>query len=234
MNNYMDYTVGKRAEGDKYEDFVIDELYKIGLPVVGYKSKVYQYLVGENRIGLEIKFDEILKETGNLYIEIAEKSHPDNENYVASGIYRKDNSWLWAIGNRECIHIHGKKFLKLLHASKRYQEVENKTKTSKGFLLPTEKSKLPHKGDAEKYALKIIICKENEHYRRITGRKIVRVGCTNCGFIFDVLESEIISNTIICPKCSSNACNEWEEYKEIKERLEEEKRYYEEEAKKNI
>lgn len=160
MNNYRDYTREKRNEGDGYEDFVIDELYKIGLPIVGYKSKAYQYLVGENRIGFEIKFDERLKKTGNLYIEIAEKSHPDNKDYVPSGIYRKDNSWLWAIGNREYIYIFGKNILNLLHTPKRYQEVENKTKTSKGFLLPTEKSKLLHKGDAEKYALKIIICKE--------------------------------------------------------------------------
>jgi len=232
MNSYEEYTRKKRDEGDEYEDFVIDELYKIGLPIITYKSRAYQYTVGENKMGIEIKFDERLKETGNLYIEIEEKSHPDNEDYVPSGIYRNDNSWLWAIGNREYIYIFGKKFLKLLHASKRYQEVENKTKTSKAFLLPTERSKLIYKGDAEKYALKKIICKENEHNGRIKGGKIVRFGCTNCGFVFDVSEIETISNIVICPKCNSNACNEWEEYKEFKERSEEADRYYKEEWKK--
>ena len=66
MNNYGDYTKEKRDEGDEYEDFVIDELYKIGLPIVNYKSKAYQYAVGENKMGIEIKFDERLKGTGNF------------------------------------------------------------------------------------------------------------------------------------------------------------------------
>ncbi len=230
MNSYEEYTRKKRDEGDEYEDFVIDELYKIGLPIITYKSRVYQYMAGENKTGIEIKFDEMLSGTGNLYIEIEEKSHPDNEDYIPSGIYRKDNSWLWAIGNRECIYIHGKNILKLLHTSKRYQEVENKTKTSKGFLLPTEKSKLLHKGDAEKYALKVIIFKENEHYEKIKGGKIVRVVCASCEFIYDVSEQEIISNTVICPNCRSNACAPFEEWEEFKKRREEEKRYYEEET----
>jgi len=234
MNSYGDYTVGKRAEGDEYEDFVIDELYKIGLPIVNYKSRVYQYMVGENKTGIEIKFDGNLKKRGNFYIETAEKSHPDNENYVASGIYRKDNSWLWAIGNRERIHIYGKKDLKLLYASKKYQEVENETHTSKGFLLPTEKSKLPHIGDAEKYALKIIICKGNKPYERTKSEKKVRFACGSCDYKFDVFESEIISNLVRCPRCKSNACDPFEEWEEFKKRLEEVRRWEREESRKYL
>jgi len=158
MNNYENYSEEKRNEGEEYQDFVVNKLYEIGLVIVTYISRKYQFTEGENKAGLEIKFDERLEETGNLYIEIAEKSNPDNENYVSSGIYRKDNSWLWAIGNYQFIYIFSKKYLKLLYVSKRYQEVENKTKTSRGFLLPTIKSKFSHKGDAEKYSIKEIIC----------------------------------------------------------------------------
>ncbi|RXG67069.1 hypothetical protein ES695_00020, partial [Candidatus Atribacteria bacterium 1244-E10-H5-B2] len=138
MTEYYDK---KLKQGQEYQDFVINKLYELGIPVVTYTSKEYQFTEGENKAGIEIKLDDRFKETGNLYIEIKEKSHPDNEDYVTSGIYRNDNSWLWAIGNREYIYIFGKKVLKLLHASKRYQEVENKTKTSKGYLLPKKDAK---------------------------------------------------------------------------------------------
>lgn len=79
-----------------------------------------------------------------------------------------------------------------------------------------------------------IIKYRNEHYGRIKGEKIVRVVCANCGFIFNVFEPKIISNTIICKcrRCGSNACIELEEWRKFKEMQEEEKRYYEEEEKK--
>ena len=79
-----------------------------------------------------------------------------------------------------------------------------------------------------------IIKYRNEHYGGIKGGKIVKVVCVNCGFILDVSESEIISNTIIrkCPICPSNAFAELEGWKEFQRKHEEEKRYYEEETSK--
>jgi len=136
-------------EGNHYQDFVVDELYKIGLPVITYTSKEYQYTFGENKAGIEIKFDNRLKETGNLYIEISEKTNKDNLEFIPSGIFREDNSWLYVIGDFQFIYIFGKKFLKQLHFLKRYREVE--IETSRGYLLP--------KDDAEKYSLKKIIVK---------------------------------------------------------------------------
>jgi len=75
-----------------------------------------------------------------------------------------------------------------------------------------------------------IIKYRNEHYGKIKGGKIVRVVCANCGFTFDVSEQEIISNTVICPNCPSNACAPFEEWEKFKKIYEEEKRYYEEET----
>jgi hypothetical protein len=77
---------------------------------------------------------------------VSEKSNADNVNFINSGIYRNDNTWLYIIGNYKILFIFGKSTLKLMYKSKRYREVE--IPTSKGFLVP--------KVDAEKYALKII------------------------------------------------------------------------------
>ena len=142
-----EYYKEKLEQGLEYQDFVSELLLKeIGLAVTTYASQVYQKRKGENLQGVEIKFDDKYKDTGNIYIETAEKSNPDNPNYVSSGIYRNDNTWLYVIGNYQKMFIYSKKFLVLLHKSKRYREVE--TPTSRGMLLDSE--------TAEKYCIRII------------------------------------------------------------------------------
>ena len=139
----------KLEQGLSYQDYVTEKLYSVGLPIIGYSSKKYQNEKGENKNGWEIKFDDIRKNTGNLYIEIAEKSNSDNKEYVPSGILRNDNTWLYVIGDYTKIYIFSKKQLQKLYNSKTkkviyknateketLREIENKTRTSKGFLLP--------------------------------------------------------------------------------------------------
>jgi len=91
-----DYSNGyyneKLQQGLEFQDVVTRALYQRGIVVVGYSSRRFQVEQGENMLGAEIKRDGRFRETGNLYIEVAEKSHPDNPAYVSSGIHREDNS----------------------------------------------------------------------------------------------------------------------------------------------
>jgi len=119
--------------GQRFEDFVTDVLYRNGIPVVGHASRQYQ-LRGENKAGIEIKFDRRFAETRNLYIETEERSHPDRPHVVQGGIYRPDNSWLYLIGDRSILFIFSKTMLRGLHARGSYAPVE--IATSRGFLLP--------------------------------------------------------------------------------------------------
>lgn len=145
--NYKTYYFEKLEEGLEYQDFITELLIKeIGISLSTFSSKNYQNKIGENRQGFEIKFDNKMLDTGNIYIEVKEKSNPNNENYVNSGIYRNDNTWLYLIGNYQTVYIFGKSHLKLMYEIKKYREV--KTKTSIGFLLPIL--------DANKYCLKNI------------------------------------------------------------------------------
>jgi len=138
------YYKEKLEEGLQFQDVVTRELYQRGIIVVGYASRKYQNDYGENMLGAEIKRDGMFRETGNLYIETAEKSHPDNLNYIPSGIYRRDNSWLYVIGDEQTIYIFSTKYLRLLEP--RYKK---KTKTtSKGFLMPLR--------DADRYCIRKI------------------------------------------------------------------------------
>jgi len=136
MNNY--YTE-KLTQGLEYQDYVMEYLYKAGLPLITYTSKKYQIKKGENKLGVEIKFDNNYSKTGNLYIEVAERSNTYN-NYIESGIFRKDNTWLYIIGNYNIAFVFFK--IQLQSLSKNFKIFEISKKTSKGFLLPEKKIKL--------------------------------------------------------------------------------------------
>lgn len=129
----------------EFEDFVAGLFLRQGMVLMPYRSKRYQCCNGENHFGVEIKFDDLLATTRNLWIEIAEKSNPNNTQYVESGVFRNDNAWLFAIGNYSVVYVFGKRSLQVL--SRRYEIRENKTKTSRGFLFPSS--------DAERWALKV-------------------------------------------------------------------------------
>lgn len=109
--------------------------------------------VGENYFGLEIKLDKMFRTTRRLYIELRERSRVQY-NYTDAGIFRRDNSFLYAVGDREILYVFSKNSLRLFYEQARvsleawnqrgrirsedpgYRIVENNLKTSWGWLLP--------------------------------------------------------------------------------------------------
>ena len=142
--NYSENYYNQLQEGQKFQDYCAYVLQtKLSIGVINFQSKEYQFKFGENMQGVEFKFDNLFQNTGNLWIEVEERTNPDL-NYPNSGILRKDNSWLYCIGDYRVLYIFSKKFLANLYNSKRYEVIENNLMTSKGFLLP--------KTDADKYS----------------------------------------------------------------------------------
>lgn len=138
------YYKQKLEQGLEFQDVVTSALYQRGIVVIGYASRRFQIDKGENMLGAEIKRDDKFRDTGNLYIETAEKSHPDMPFFTPSGIRRGDNSWLFVIGDEKTIYIFPTNYL--CKMEKRYKRVE--TPTSVGFLMPLT--------DAEKYCIRKI------------------------------------------------------------------------------
>lgn len=133
--------------GLEFQDFVVDLLREqVGIVITNYQSQRFQFGVGENKQGIEIKLDRDILRTNNVSIEIAEKARADNPNYVPSGIYRNDNSWLYIQGNYDIVFIFSKNILRLLHKSRRYKI--NILPTLKSFLLPVD--------EARSYAAKVL------------------------------------------------------------------------------
>ena len=155
QQDYAQYREEKTEEAKKFQDFVCEYFSRhLFIPLTQFSSRHYQYKTGETMQGVEIKHDMRLADTGNVYIEIAEKSHPLVANYSDSGIYRNDNTWIYLIGNYNIMYLFIKKQLRTIHERKIYSYLPNPTPTSKGFLLSREL--------ADKYcAHKIIIENDN-------------------------------------------------------------------------
>lgn len=139
-----DYYAECLKKGLEYQDFVFTQLRCMeDMPVFlgAYSSKKYQYEKGESLSGLEIKYDTLLNVTGNLFIEYQEKTDPDKAEFVPSGIMRKDNSWLYLVGDYEQAFLFAKRTLQgYCQANK--DKLEKKTSqkgTSWGYILPVKK-----------------------------------------------------------------------------------------------
>lgn len=140
------YYAEKLQQGLEFQDIMTRELYIRGIVVIGFSSRRFQNLIGENMLGAEIKRDGHFRNTGNIYLETAEKSHPSNPQYIPSGIMRKDNSWLYIIGDEQTAYIFSTKYLRLLASKRNWREV--KKITYGGYLMPIE--------DAERYCIRKI------------------------------------------------------------------------------
>lgn len=108
-----EYRKNKMEKALVYQDFAVEVLWHgLCLPVCVYGSRAYQYGKGESVGGVEIKLDERMSETGNLFIETHEKSSPEVPQYSRSGIYKA--GWLYVIGDFETVFVFSTKFLKCL------------------------------------------------------------------------------------------------------------------------
>lgn len=106
--------------GAEYQDFICDELLKIGVCLNCYSSKKYQMSKGESASGVEIKRDSKWQQTGRLYFEV-EANSKDTTKMVNGGITKEDKSWLYLIGDETKAFIFAKNQLIRL-----YQKVKEK------------------------------------------------------------------------------------------------------------
>jgi hypothetical protein len=128
-------------DGLEFQDFVCTQLALYGIILQNLSSKKYQYEVGENLQGFEIKLDERCTDSGRLSIEVAEKTKDDPErDWTPSGICRNDNSWLYIQGNRQILFVFGKNWLLRYWQEKHPQIVENRP-TIRTFFLPFNTAK---------------------------------------------------------------------------------------------
>ena len=139
-------------EAWKYQDFITEQLLKIGISVNAYQSVFYQMKYGESASGIEIKNDRQMSKTGNVYIEFNQTTLRGTTNRD-SGIKMKDDSWLYIIGDFQKFFIFGKNQLRSLldkvqkkpkyywenyHIRVSCHKNENGDITSNGLVIPVQ------------------------------------------------------------------------------------------------
>ena len=122
-------------DGMEYQDFVCERLARHHIILQNIASRKFQYEIGENLQGFEIKLDRRCLETGQLSIEVAEKTAANNALWVPSGIRREDNSWLYIQGNYDIIFIFSKKLLCEYQEKKKPEILESRGTVRKFYLL---------------------------------------------------------------------------------------------------
>jgi len=140
-DSYEVYRGKMLEQGRTFADYVTRWLYHRGLILLNFASQAFQYQVGENIVGAEIKRATKFRTLQTLYIETDEKSHPDRPNFSRSGIYRCDNSWLFITGDERDLWILSTRWLREMEQarhknSQSYRFTRAQTPTSKGFRLP--------------------------------------------------------------------------------------------------
>jgi hypothetical protein len=146
------YYAVQMAAGEAFERLVLDRLYdewRTRLPRC--ETKADQITYGDTYLGLEIKFDQQFAETGNLCIEIAERTHAAKPGavdtaYIDAGIYAASSAWLYGIGNAAEFFIFSRRTLQRIHEQLSHGLIVFKfekrdspfyeTPTSRGFLIP--------------------------------------------------------------------------------------------------
>jgi hypothetical protein len=136
--------------GLEFQDFVCETLAQEGIILQNLASKKRQLERGENLQGFEIKMDARCTDTRRLSIEIAEKSKADNMQWIPSGIYRADNTWLYVQGNYSILFVFAKNWLVRLYESGKFPFDEKPIghPTIRTFYLPFD--------IARKWAAKVI------------------------------------------------------------------------------
>jgi hypothetical protein len=139
-------------DGEQYQRYINECLVAVGSSSFHtYTTKEDQRNKGENVEGVEVKYDKKVSSTGNLWIEVSEKTDPSHHHFVPNGIYSKHAKYYF-IGNYNIAYFFDVETLRGLHQNKRYTEITNNTGTSRGFLLPVADLKnIPHRKVIWKY-----------------------------------------------------------------------------------
>jgi len=137
------------SEGEEYQEYIAEIFTReLGIPIDYYTTKYDQINIGESRQGIEVKLDNRCTETGNVSIEVAEKSCVAMPYWAPSGIMREDNTWLYVQGNYEIVYLFSKLHLRRIYKVRYQDKVWTPKPTIQTFLMPTEV--------AETIALKVI------------------------------------------------------------------------------
>ena len=150
--NKTTYYKTKLQAAFEFENFIAEMLKEnYSIDIDAFLTPEGQYDFGENKLGIEIKNDTLIKKYGNVYIEYAEKSKASNNVFVKSGILKDDNTEYFLIGESDQFYIFRKQRLLEIYKDERRNAKEGrpsprgivfkKIATSMGYVYPVRNAK---------------------------------------------------------------------------------------------
>jgi hypothetical protein len=134
-----DYYREQRAKGEAYERYIVWQLRQDGIDVARYDTQAEQYAHGDTTIGLEIKLDTKYCDTGNLFIEVAEKTRAEQPTWTVSGIFAASDAPWYGVGDYRNFFVFDR--LTLQEQSATVRLIVTKRGTSRGFLLTEDRAR---------------------------------------------------------------------------------------------
>jgi hypothetical protein len=136
-----DYYAEQLALAEAWERYIVARLRREGIPAERHDTKDSQIRYGDMRIGpdhVELKYDQKFVETGNLFIEVAEKRRAEQAQWMPSGIYASSLARWYGVGDHRDWFLFERVALRDVARPERIITI--KRATSQGFLLrPAER-----------------------------------------------------------------------------------------------
>lgn len=135
VSDGVSYRAECARKADAFEQFNCDGFISTGRTCTRHIGMNAQLRFGDLRINgrdAELKFDQLHHETGNYYIEVAERRSAARA-WVNSGIYASSAAHWYIVGDYTHVLVFERAVLRSLAGDHRIIEIERRT--SKGFLL---------------------------------------------------------------------------------------------------
>ena len=125
--------------GNAYEAYILRRIRDEGRRAASYETQAGQLAHGDITFSsgqnMEIKFDRRYHQTGNLYVEVAEKHRADQLQWVDSGIRCQSDAEWFGMGDYRDFLLFRRSDLQAEQDSGLYRIIEIGSATSRGFLL---------------------------------------------------------------------------------------------------
>lgn len=128
-------------EAQEFEQFwceVIEHKLHLKLTRIRAKQNQSRFLC-DTKEGFEFKHNRGIEKYKGVFIEVRQKMDKDDPDFMPSSIGKKDNAWMYCIGDFNNLYFVPKKILIGEYESQKYEIKPNKDGTALGFRLPLDR-----------------------------------------------------------------------------------------------
>ena len=138
VNNKRDDYFECLSTAQSFEQFWCEIInYKLHLSLTRIKAKENQSkFLCDTKEGFEFKHNTAIDTHEGVFIEISQKMKREDKDFMHSSISKKDNAWMYCIGDFKRLYLVPKKHLISEYESAKYKIIPNIKGTGMGFKMP--------------------------------------------------------------------------------------------------